>query len=46
MQEATRKGTRHDPATMMNTTTNRGAMGDDDDATINYDAKRETTTTR
>ena len=30
----------------MNTTTNRGAMGDDDDATINDDAMRETATTR
>ena len=41
-----RKGTQCDPVTMTNTTTNRGAMGDDDDATINYDAKRETATTR
>ena len=30
----------------MNTTTNLGAMGDDDDATINDDAMRETATTR
>ena len=46
MREATREGTRHDPATTTNTTTNRGAMGDDDDATINYNAKQETGTTR
>ena len=30
----------------MNTTTNRRAMGDDDDATFNDDAMRETATTR
>ena len=30
----------------MNTTTNRGAMGDEDDATIKDDAMRETATTR
>jgi hypothetical protein len=41
-----REGTRRDPATTTNTTTNRGAMGNDDYATINYDAKRETATTR
>ncbi len=45
-REATHKGTRRDPATTTNTTTNRGAMGDDVDATINYDAKQETATTR
>ncbi len=46
MQEAMHEGTRRDPGTTMNTTTNREAMGDDDDATINYNAKRETATTR
>jgi hypothetical protein len=46
MREATREGTRRDLATTTNTATNHGAMGDDDDATINYDAKRETATTR
>ena len=45
-QEAMRKGTQRNAMTTTNTTTNRGAMGDDDNMTINDNAMQETATTR
>ncbi len=41
-----REGTRCNTTTMTNTTTNRGAMGDNDNTTINDNAMQETATMR
>jgi hypothetical protein len=46
MREAMHEGTRRNAMTTTNTITNRGAMSDDDDTTINDNAMRETATTR